>query len=172
MQYRTFGKLGWQISQIGCGTWAFGWDSQDESESIRALHKALDLGCNFVDTARQYGYGKSEAVVTKALRQWDGRERIYVATKVQPIEEGYDWPPGPYDTIEQRYPEKHIREQMELSLKELETDCIDLVQIHTWSRAWNRDPRPILALKSVKRRVNCVRSASAHPSTIRTRWLT
>ena len=64
-----------------------------------------------------------------------------------PIEEGFDWPPGPYDTLQERYPEKHIRHQLELSLQELKTDCIDLVQIHTWSRAWNCDPRPIHVLK-------------------------
>jgi aryl-alcohol dehydrogenase-like predicted oxidoreductase len=151
VRYRRFGRTGWQVSQIGAGTWALGWGAQDEGESIRALHKALDLGCNFVDTARQYGDGKSECTVAKTLQQWGGNNRVYLATKIPPIEEGYDWPPGPYDTLEQRYPEKHIRRQLENSLKALGTDCIDLVQIHTWSRAWNRDPRPIHVLQECRK---------------------
>ena len=57
MQYRKFGRLDWKVSQIGMGTWALGsdWGSQDDAESVKALHKALDLGCNFIDTARAYG---------------------------------------------------------------------------------------------------------------------
>jgi aryl-alcohol dehydrogenase-like predicted oxidoreductase len=151
MRYRKLGRTGWDVSEIGVGTWALGWDSQDEGEAIRAVHKALELGCNFVDTARQYGYGKSERTVAKALREWGRKDRVYVATKVPPIEAGFDWPPSPYDTLEQRYPEKHIREQLEASLKALGVDCIDLVQIHTWSRVWNHDPRPLHVLHECRK---------------------
>jgi len=61
MQYRTFGNLGWQVSAIGMGTWALGsnWGPQDDKESIKALHEAVDQGCNFIDTARAYGDGRS-----------------------------------------------------------------------------------------------------------------
>jgi aryl-alcohol dehydrogenase-like predicted oxidoreductase len=82
------------------------------------------------------------------LREWSG-QRPYVATKIPPVLPG-DWPPSPYDTVEQRFPESHVREQLERSLRALETDCIDLVQIHTWSRAWNRDPRPFAVLRKAK----------------------
>ena len=151
MRYRRFGRTGWQVSEIGMGTWALGggeWGQQDDRDSVTTLHKVLELGCNFIDTARAYGNGKSEQVIAKALRQWSG-ERPYVATKIPPVLPG-DWPPSPYDTVDQRFPESHVREQLERSLLALETDCIDLVQIHTWSRAWNRDPRPFAVLRKAK----------------------
>src|SRR6476620_6622033 len=62
MRFRKFGGLGWDVSEIGLGTWALGsnWGPQDDSESVRTLHAALDAGCNFIDTARAYGDGRSE----------------------------------------------------------------------------------------------------------------
>ena len=101
MRYRRFGRTGWQVSEIGMGTWAFGGDQlgqQDDRDSITALHKALELGCNFIDTARAYGNGRSEQVIAKALKEWSGK-RPYVATKIPPVLPG-DWPPSPYDTVE------------------------------------------------------------------------
>jgi aryl-alcohol dehydrogenase-like predicted oxidoreductase len=151
MRYRRFGRTDWQVSEIGMGTWAFGGDQlgqQDDQSSIAALHKALELGCNFIDTARAYGNGRSEQVIAKGLKQWSGK-RPYVATKIPPVLPG-DWPPSPYDTLDQRFPESHVQEQLERSLRALGTDCIDLVQIHTWSRAWNRDPRPFAVLRKFK----------------------
>src|SRR5262249_52330515 len=129
MKKRTFGRLGWKVSEIGFGAWAIGggWGSQDDDDSIKALHKALDLGCNFIDTARAYGDGRSERLIAGVLR--DRREsRIYVATKIPPKMPG-DWPPSPYDSAEDRYPQAHIREQLDKSLRDLQTECIDLVQV-------------------------------------------
>jgi aryl-alcohol dehydrogenase-like predicted oxidoreductase len=133
------------------GTWALGggeWGAQDDRESVATLHKALELGCNFIDTARVYGNGRSEQVIAEALRQWSGK-RPYLATKIPPVLPG-DWPPTPYDTVDERFPENHVRTQLEQSLCTLNTDCIDLVQIHTWSRAWNRDPCPFAVLRKAK----------------------
>lgn len=140
MQYRTFGKLGWQISVIGIGTWALGsnWGFQDDQQSIAALHKALDLGCNFIDTARAYGNGRSERLIAQVIKERSS-EKIYVASKIPPKMPG-DWPPGPYDEQEDRFPANHVREALEASLRDLNTDSIDLMQIHTWSRAWNDRP--------------------------------
>jgi aryl-alcohol dehydrogenase-like predicted oxidoreductase len=151
MRYRKFGRTGWRVSEIGMGTWALGggeWGQQDDRDSVATLHKVLELGCNFIDTARAYGNGRSEQVIAKALKEWPGK-RPYLATKIPPVLPG-DWPPSPYDTVEQRFPESHVRGQLELSLRALETDCIDLVQIHTWSRAWNRDPLPFAVLRKAK----------------------
>jgi len=132
--------LGWQVSQIGIGTWALGsnWGPQDDSQSIAALNKALDLGCNFIDTARAYGNGRSERLIGQVLRE-RSREQVYVASKIPPRLPG-DWPPGPYDTLEERFPAQHVQAELEASLRDLQTDCIDLMQIHTWSRAWNDRP--------------------------------
>lgn len=140
MKLRKFGRLGWQVSEVGFGAWAIGsnWGQQRDAESIKALHRAIDLGCNFIDTARAYGDGRSESLIAEVLKQRTG-DRVYVATKVPPRLPG-DWPPGPYDSIEDRYPESHVRAELEKSLRSLKTDCLDLVQVHTWMRGWNRNP--------------------------------
>jgi len=151
MKYRTLGRLGWRVSEIGFGAWAIGgtgWGNQTDDESIRALHQALDLGCNFIDTAQGYGDGHSEQLIGRVLRERPG-ERIYVATKIPP--RPGNWPPSPYDQIEDRYPETYIREQVETGLRNLQTDCLDLLQLHTWTRAWNRRPTALEALRKLQR---------------------
>lgn len=139
MRYRRFGRLNWQVSQVGFGAWALGgdWGPQSDADSIAALHQALDLGCNFIDTARAYGDGRSERQIARVRRERRS-DFFYVATKVPPKMPG-DWPPGPYDLIEDRYPAQHVRSEVERSLRDLQTDCIDLIQVHTWSRAWNHN---------------------------------
>ncbi|MFN0166971.1 MAG: aldo/keto reductase [Bryobacteraceae bacterium] len=151
MKQRVLGKLGWSVSEIGFGSWALGsnWGPQNDEDSVQAIQRALDLGCNFIDTARAYGDGRSERIIARALK---GRPKgsVYVATKVPPVLPG-DWPPGPYDSIEQRYPEAHIRTMVDNSLRDLETDCLDLIQIHTWSRAWNRNASAFEVLRALKK---------------------
>jgi len=124
------------------------WPTQQDDDSLAALHKALDLGCNFIDTARVYGNGRSERLIAKVLQERKSRD-VYVATKIPPRLPG-DWPPGPSDTFDDRYPEIHVRQKLEESLRELQTDCVDLVQIHTWSMGWNDDPRPLFVLKQLQ----------------------
>ncbi len=102
------------------------------------MHRAFDLGCNFVDTAQNYGDGYGEAVVCRAVREWTGHGRIFVATKIPPSPG--DWPPSPYDPIEARFSRDYLRERIERSLRDLGRECIDRVQVHTWARAWNRNP--------------------------------
>ena len=150
MKHRIFGRLGWQVSEIGFGAWAIGgtgWGKQGDDESVRALHKALDLGCNFIDTAQGYGDGHSEQIIGRVLKERKG-ERIYVATK-NPPRPG-NWPPSPYDKINDRYPEAYLREQVETSLRNLQTDCLDLLQLHTWTRAWNRNPTALEILRTLQ----------------------
>jgi len=152
MKYRTFGKLGWQVSEIGFGGWALGgqaWGGQRDEDSLAALKQALDLGCNFIDTAQGYGDGHSERVIGKLLKTHKGG-RVYVATKIPPKSPG-EWPPTPYDDIEERFPENYLRERIEISLRNLQTDCIDLLQLHTWTRAWNRNPTALEVLRELRR---------------------
>lgn len=148
MKQRKLGRLGWDVSEVGFGSWALGsnWGPQNDEDSVQAIHKALELGCNFIDTARAYGDGRSERIIASAIR---GR-KVYVATKVPPAMPG-DWPPGPYDTAEQRFPEVHIRAMVDRSLHDLQTDCLDLIQIHTWNRAWNRNPAPFEVLRTLRK---------------------
>lgn len=86
MKYRTLGRTAINVSEIGFGAWAIGgsWGPQNEKDSIEALHKALDLGVNFIDTAAGYGDGKSERLIAKVLKE--RKERIYVATKTPPAD--------------------------------------------------------------------------------------
>ena len=151
MKYRTFGNLGWQVSEIGFGGWALGglgWGGQRDEDSVAALKQALDLGCNFIDTAQGYGDGHSERVIGKFLKATKVNA-IYVATKIPPKVPA-TWPPTPYDDIEARYPEEYLREHIEISLHNLQTDCIDLLQLHTWTRAWNRNPTALEVLREMR----------------------
>ena len=151
MRYRKFGKTGWDVSEIGFGAWQIGasWAGQTESDSLAALNTALDNGCNFIDTAQGYGDGKSEQIIARVLSdRKSSSSHIYVATKIPPSPGA--WPPSPYDRIEERYPEKYLRERLERSLKDLRIDCIDLLQLHTWTRAWNRNPVALETLRKFK----------------------
>ena len=150
MRYRSFGKLGWKVSEIGFGAWAIGgsWGPQDESASLAALHRALDLGVNFIDTAQAYGDGRSERIIAQVRRQRRDSP-LWIATKIPPQSPGA-WPPSPYDSIESRYPEQYLRQRVEQSLIALQTDCIDLLQLHTWTRAWNANPTALEVLRQLK----------------------
>jgi aryl-alcohol dehydrogenase-like predicted oxidoreductase len=89
MQYRTFGRTGWQVSEIILGAWQLGgdWGKVDDAHSIDTLHYAFEKGINFVDTAELYGNDHSEEVIGWALKSWKG-SNIYVAKKVRPVH----WP--------------------------------------------------------------------------------
>src|SRR5438552_2476858 len=115
MKNRKFGKLGWDVSEIGFGAWAIGgsWGATKEAESLEALNRGLDLGMNFIDTAAGYGDGKSERLIGQVLKARGlklGRGPIRVATKTPPFWETGGWPPHPYESAESRYPAKYLRE--------------------------------------------------------------
>ena len=153
MKYRPFGRLGWQVSEIGFGAWAIGgsWGTQSDADSLAALHRALDLGCNFIDTAAGYGNGRSERLIGQVLKERAARGagRVYVATKIPPAPG--NWPPSAYDRIEDRYPEAYLRAQLEERLRNLGVEAIDLIQLHTWTRAWNRNPLALDILRKFQR---------------------
>jgi aryl-alcohol dehydrogenase-like predicted oxidoreductase len=131
MKYRDFGRTGWRVSEISYGGWQLGgqWGDVDDEASIKSLLHAYERGVNFVDTAEMYGDGHSEEVIGESLRRWDG-DKIYVATKSQPTV----WPsPSDDDPLMRgRYPEWHLRNNVELSLKRLGVDRLDLYQLHGW----------------------------------------
>src|SRR5216117_3490084 len=82
MRYRRFGPTGWQVSEIGYGMWGMGgWSGSDDLESAKSLDRAVELGCNFFDTAFVYGMGKSETLLGEMLERHAG-QRLYIATKV------------------------------------------------------------------------------------------
>jgi aryl-alcohol dehydrogenase-like predicted oxidoreductase len=131
MRYRPFGRTGWKISEIAFGAWQLGgdWGPVNDAASIDTLLYAFEQGVNFVDTAELYGSGHSECVVGEALRRWTGH-KVYVATKAQPTV----WPDPDDDTaaMRGRYPEWHLRTNVENSLRRLGVERIDLFQLHCW----------------------------------------
>ncbi|MEO3974347.1 aldo/keto reductase [Streptomyces sp. CAU 1734] len=134
MRYRELGRSGLTVSEIGYGAWgigASGWIGATEDESVRALHRAIDLGVNFIDTAR--GYGESERIVGRVVRE-RAADEIRVATKVPP--RNRVWPaPGGLDPAE-AFPGSHIRESLETSLLAAGLDHFDVFQFHVWSDEW------------------------------------
>jgi len=127
MNYRTLGKTDFSVSEIGFGAWAIGgnqfgnsYGTTKDAESIRTLHRAIDLGCNFIDTADVYGHGHSEELIGKTLI--GDRQKIYIATKV-----GGDFYHGP---TRLNFDSNYIRFALEKSLERLQTDYIDLYQLH------------------------------------------
>ena len=148
MKYRILGRTGVSVSEIGFGAWALGggWGPQPEEESEAALHAALALRVNFIDTAAAYGKGRSEQIIGRVLRQ--RQEKIFVATKTPPTPG--PWPPSPYCRVEDRYPESYLRENIDERRQMLGVECIDLLQLHTWTRAWNKNPRALDTLKELQ----------------------
>lgn len=138
MRYRRLGKTGYEVSEIGFGTWGIAgtqWGKRDDREAVRALHRAIDLGVNFIDTALVYGNGHSERLIGSVLRE--RRERIYVATKIPP--QNRRWPARPGVPLREVFPLTHIVECTEQSLQNLQTDHIALQQFHVWSDEWVRE---------------------------------
>ena len=153
MHYRPFGKHELRCSEIGFGAWAIGgsWGTQADTDSLAALNRALDLGVNFIDTAAGYGNGRSEKLIAQVLRDraTAGRtEKIFVATKTPPADG--TWPPSPYCRAEDRYSEQYLRENVATRCANLGTTKIDLLQLHTWTRAWNRNPTPFKILRALQ----------------------
>lgn len=148
MRYRKLGRTGIEVSEVGFGAWAIGshWGMQKKSDSIAALNKAIDMGVNFIDTARGYGEGKSEKIIGEVLKERS--EAITVATKIPPTPG--PWPPSPYCKIGERYPEKYLREMLDKARKNLQRDCIDILQLHTWTRAWNENPKALDILAKLR----------------------
>ena len=134
MKYRTFGRTGWRVSDIGYGMWGMGsWSGSNDDESLAALQHAVDLGCNFFDTAFAYGSGRSEGLLGQLVRN-NPDKKLYTATKVPP--KNMQWPAQPEYRLEDCYPPEHIQEFVQKSLKNSGLECFDLVQLHTWNDDW------------------------------------
>jgi len=134
MQTRKFGNSDLHITPVGYGAWAIGgsgwqfaWGSQDDNDSIAAIHRSLELGVNWIDTAAVYGLGHSEEVVARALKTWSG-PRPYVFTKC-----GLRW--DTKGNVNKVLSSDSIRREVEDSLRRLSVEVIDLYQIH-----WPPDP--------------------------------
>lgn len=149
MRYRTFGRTGWNVSEIGYGMWGMGgWTGSDDAQSLESLQRAVDLGCNFFDTAYVYGTGRSENLLGELVRK-NPDKRIYTATKVPP--KNMHWPTLPEFTLEECYPPDHIEEFLHKSLENAGVESFDLLQLHTWNDEWADDDRWSDMLDGLKR---------------------
>jgi aryl-alcohol dehydrogenase-like predicted oxidoreductase len=149
MQYRTLGRTGWPVSEIGYGMWGMaGWTGSDDDESLASLDRAVALGCTFFDTAWGYGAGHSERLLGRLVRAHPDRGLV-VATKIPP--KNFTWPSRRGFTLDDCFPPDHIREYAEKSLENLALPSIDLLQFHVWEDAWARDERWQKAMHDLKR---------------------
>lgn len=149
MFYRTLGRTGLRISEVGFGAWGIGranWIGAEDDESLRALNRALDLGCNFIDTALGYGGGHSERLVGQVVRSRS--ETVYVATKIPP-KNGL-WPARPGIPSSETFPADHIIACTEQSLTNLGLDTIDVQQFHVWSDEWIGEGDWLEAVRKLK----------------------
>jgi aryl-alcohol dehydrogenase-like predicted oxidoreductase len=148
MQYRTFGRTGWKVSEIGYGMWGMaGWTGSDDEESRQSLDRAVAMGCTFFDTAFAYGDGRSEQLLGELLKRHPGK-KLYLASKIPP--KNRRWPARPEYPLQDVFPADYIREYTEISLRNLGTSSMDLQQFHVWDDSWAADPswqRAVTALK-------------------------
>lgn len=138
MNYRRFGRTDWQVSEIGYGMWGLaGWTGSDIEEVNASLDLAVKLGCNFFDTAWGYAEGKSEQILGELIKR-NPDKKLYAATKIPP--KNRNWPSRSEFTLDEVFPADYIVEYTEKSLKNLNMECIDLMQFHVWEDHWaNRD---------------------------------
>ena len=148
MHLRTFGRTGWSVGEIGYGMWGMGsWSGSRDEESMASLERAVELGCNFFDTAWAYGQGHSEKLLGRLLKARPG-VRLYSASKIPP--KNLKWPATAEMRLDDTYPPDHIRQYAEKSLENIGISTLDLLQFHTWDDAWAADERWQRAIASLK----------------------
>lgn len=131
---RRFGRLGWEVGELGYGMWGLGaWPDSNDRESMAALQRAIECGCNFFDTAASYGEGRSERMLGELIRA-NPTEQLYVATKVPPL--NYRWPSRREFPLSDCFPPGHIRGYAQRSLENIGVDHLDVLQLHTWEDRW------------------------------------
>jgi aryl-alcohol dehydrogenase-like predicted oxidoreductase len=148
MDLRTAARLGQPVSVLGHGMWGLaGWKDTDDAEVERALDEAVGKGVTFFDTAFAYGDGRSERILGSLARRHAAR--LFTASKIPP--KNRTWPAPARATLEECFPEGHIREYTERTLANLGLPRVDLMQFHVWQDAWAHDPEWQRAVSGLKR---------------------
>ncbi|MEK7543592.1 MAG: aldo/keto reductase [Patescibacteria group bacterium] len=142
MHYRTLGKTGWKVSELS-------WTGSDDKESLHALHRSVERGVNFFDTAWVYGNGRSEKLLGKLLQKYPNK-RLYAATKIPP--KSFRYPMKPEYKLTEEYPRDHLIEYVKKSLKNLGLEKLDLVLLHGWDDVWADDDAWQKAVQELKRK--------------------
>jgi aryl-alcohol dehydrogenase-like predicted oxidoreductase len=134
MKLRALGRTGFQVSDVSYGLWGMsGWSGSDDQQSRQSMQLAVDLGCNFFDSAWAYGDGKSDLFLGETLRQNSGKP-LYAASKIPP--KNRKWPASPNDSYNDVFPAEHVFHYADLLRKNLQVDSIDLLQFHVWDDGW------------------------------------
>ena len=145
MNYRKFGKTNLKVAEVGIGTWQLAndpeiWVGGDLDESLKALHKYVELGGNFIDTAWVYGVADeqitptSEGLIGKYLKESGKRDSIIIASKVAP--KNWKWPALKKNPFDEVFPTEHVEKLVHESLTRLGVETIDLMQFHVWQDDW------------------------------------
>ena len=135
MEYKNFSKSDIKISRLGFGAWGIGrmmWVGAEDEESKKALHKAIDMGVNFFDSALVYGMGHSERLIGQVEKE-SGKE-LFITSKMP--SKKMEWPAKDSSALKDSFPVQHIIDTTEKSLRNLKRDHIDLQQFHVWSDTW------------------------------------
>ena len=150
MENKNFAKSSEKISRLGFGSWGIGktfWIGAEDNESKKALHKAIELGINFFDSALVYGNGHSEKLIGEVEKE-SGKE-LFITSKIP--SKKFEWPANDKSTLEDSFPEKQILQSTERSLRNLNRDYLDLQQCHVWNDKWaDRDEWKETVLKLKK----------------------
>lgn len=137
MKYRTFGRTGLEVSDMAYGLWGMsGWSGSDDRQSLDALQLAVDLGCNFYDSAWAYGEGKSDSLLGQTIAR--NSKRLYAASKIPPKNDR--WPALPEYKYHDVFPPDHVFKYADMIRKNLGTDTIDVLQFHVWDDSWTEKP--------------------------------
>jgi len=138
MKYRKLGRTGFEVSDIAHGLWGMsGWSGSEDQESLQAMQSAIELGCNFFDTAWAYGEGKSDGLLGQTISSNKGK-RLFAASKVPPL--NGRWPAKPEYKYSDVFPAAHVVSYAQKIREKLGTDSIDILQFHVWDDSWADQP--------------------------------
>jgi aryl-alcohol dehydrogenase-like predicted oxidoreductase len=138
MKYRKLGRTNFEVSEMGDGLWGMsGWTGSDDKESLSSMQLAVDLGCNFFDSAWAYGEGKSDGLLGETMQKNRGK-RLYAASKIPPANDR--WPAIPEYKYHDVFSPAHVLKYADLIRKQLRTDSIDVLQFHVWDDSWTNEP--------------------------------
>ena len=149
MKYRKLGRVGFDVSEMGDGLWGMGgWTGSNDQESLSSMQLAVDLGCNFFDTAWAYGEGKSDGLLGEVMQR-NRSKRLYAASKIPPANDR--WPARPEYKYTDVFSAKHVFKYADQIRKQLRVDTIDLLQFHVWDDTWTDQPEFRSTVEKLKR---------------------
>jgi len=149
MKYRKLGRTGFDVSETAQGLWGMGgWSGSADQESLPALQLAVDLGCNFFDTAWAYGDGKSDGLLGETMAR-NRAKRLYAASKIPPANDR--WPALPKYKYREVFSAAHVFKYADLIRKKLRVETIDVLQFHVWDDSWTGEPEFRSTVEKLKR---------------------